>query len=366
MRIAQLAPNVESVPAKGYGGTELVVSLITEELVRRGHEVTLFASGDSQTKARLVSVTETSLRTNEKILPTQWSSFDLQIILKLRDLQDEFDIVHNHLGYQALSFLDQLPCATVTTNHNLVKPYNAPLYLRYKHLPYVAISNAYKRLNYPDEMNYAAVVYNGIDLKQFPTNPDQSNRDYLLFVGRVCKDKGTRDAIEVAKRLKRKLLIAGKVDRADRAYFEKEVEPELDGKLIEYIGEVNHEQKVALYQKAIAVVYPIAFEEPFGLVMAESLACGTPLLAFDRGSVREVLTDGETAIIGNTVDDLVNGFAKLKTCSPHKCRQRVVENFSVKRMVDNYESLYERLVGEKDATMRRDMGALLDGVTSSR
>src|SRR5277367_2017838 len=189
MRIAQFATNVECVPPAGYGGTELVVHLLTEELVRRGHEVTLFATGNSQTKARLISTVDLPLRTHSKILPTQWNAFDIRSCLTLADMQGEFDIVHNHMGYQALPFLSMLEPATVTTNHNAIKPYCQDIYFEYGHLPYVAISEAYRCSNFPEKVNYAATIYNGIDPAGFVCQSGE--REYLLFVGRLCHDKGT-------------------------------------------------------------------------------------------------------------------------------------------------------------------------------
>lgn len=345
MRIAQLAPNIERVPPDNYGGTELVVHLLTEELVKRGHEVTLFASGNSATSARLISATDLPLRTNAAIPTRQWQAFDIQSLLKLRERQSQFDIVHNHMGYQALPYLAQLRCAVLSTNHNPVKPYNLPIYRAFKNLPYVAISNAYKPLNYEDELNYVATVYNGIDSHLFPTN-DSQPRANLLFIGRVCKDKGTALAIEIAKALKLPLTIAGKVDEADRSYFEELVKPHLNSE-ISYIGEVDQAHKVALYQKAIAVIYPIAFDEPFGLVMVEALACGTPVLALKRGSVTEVLSDGETAVIADSSEELIARFPEISKIKPSTCRQRVEQMFSKERMVSSYESVYENLLNAR-------------------
>jgi glycosyltransferase involved in cell wall biosynthesis len=342
LKIAQLAPNVERVPPENYGGTELIVSLLTEGLVERGHEVTLFATGDSATSARLVSVVDQPLRKHSTLLLRQWPAIDIQLLLKVREMQSQFDIVHNHMGWQALPYLPQLRCANVSTNHNLIKDYSLPLYRAFKQLPYVSISNAYKRLNYEDEINYVATVYNSIDLDQFTVNKTEP-RSYLLFIGRVCEDKGTATAIEIANELKLPLKIAGKVDDADRVYFEEKVKPLLNDQ-IQYIGEVNHAGKVELYRNAIAVIYPIAFEEPFGLVMIEAMACGTPLAAFNRGAVEEVISNGETGIIASSKDELIARFPELSTIKPEVCRERVRQLFSKEQMVSNYESVYENLL----------------------
>jgi len=338
VRIAQLAANVESVPPKGYGGTEVIVNLLTEALVERGHDVTLFASGDSQTKGRLISVVDSSLRTNEKYLPRQWQSFDIQLLLKLKSMQAEFDIVHNHMGYQALPVLSDLTVPTVTTLHNPIKPYNFPIFKEFKNLPYVAISNAYKQLNYGDLLNYVATIYNGIDLDLYP-HPRENARTYLLFLGRICHDKGTREAIAMARTLGIALKIAGKVDEPDRSYFEEVIKPQLNNS-VEYVGEVDHAEKCRLYVGAIALIHAINFDEPFGLTIVESLACGTPVMALARGSIPELLAHGKVAIIAKTKDELLARFAEIKEISGQDCRNHVEAGFSKECMVQEYERLY--------------------------
>ncbi len=346
MRIAQVASNVEPVPPHGYGGTELVVHLLTEELVKRGHEVTLLAAGTSETQARLITVVDQPLRSANKYNMLQWPAFELQTLIELEQRQDQFDIVHSHMSWAALPYLDRLNCAVLTTMHNQVKPYCEAIYLRYKHLPYVAISESFKTLNYPDRINYIGTVYNGIRVEDFEQVSSNGEREYLLFVGRICNDKGTAEAIDIAKRLKLPIKIAGKIDKNDEPYFEKEVKPRLEYEGAEFIGEVDNDQKIELYGKAIAVVYPINFAEPFGLVMAESLAAGTPVMAFDKGSVSEVLDDPKTSIIGTTVDQLVNRYPELEKINRTDCVKRVRELFSVEKMVDGYEQLYKQLLSK--------------------
>lgn len=338
MRIGQLAPLVECVPPVGYGGTELVVSLLTEELVSRGHEVTLFATGDSVTKARLVPVIDSGLR-RSGVKSTRWNAYDLRSLIKIKDMQDQFDIIHNHMGFQALPFLDALKIPVVTTNHNLVSDYCKEIYLEYGHMPFVSISDSYRLLNYPDKLNYVATVYNGIDIERYKNTKD-TKREYLLFIGRISKAKGTADAIDIALKLKMPIKVAGKVDSSDQAYFDKEITSRLDAEYVHFIGEVNEDEKVALYQGAIATVYPIDFDEPFGLVMAESMAAGTPVMAFDRGSVKELIVDGHTGIIGNTVDDLVNRFGEIRKMKAETCERRAREMFGKEAMADGYEKVY--------------------------
>jgi glycosyltransferase involved in cell wall biosynthesis len=342
LRIAQLAPNIERVPPENYGGTELVVHLLTESLVQSGHEVTLFATADSLTKARLISAVDRPLRSDPDALGRRWQAYDIRTLLKLQEMESEFEIIHNHMGYQALPYLAQMKCPVLTTNHNPIKPYNLPIYRAFRQLPYVAISNAFRELNYGDELNYVATVYNGIDPEQYATS-ETAKRTFLLFLGRVCADKGTAAAVKLAKAVNLPLKIAGKVDEVDRAYFESEVKPHLSEQ-IQYIGEVGHASKVELYQKAIAVAYPIAFEEPFGLVMVEALACGTPVLAVARGSVNEILTDGKTGIVANSIEELISRFGEVRAISPSNCRKHAVESFSKTQMVANYTRVYENLL----------------------
>jgi glycosyltransferase involved in cell wall biosynthesis len=315
--------------------------MLTEELVRRGHDVTLFGSGDSKTSGKLVSVTDVALRLSEPA--RRWPAYDIRLLMELQKRRTEFDIVHNHMGWQALPYLEAMDLPVVTTNHNPIKDYAAPIYLTYRHLPYVAISEAYKRINYPDQLNYVATIYNGIDIAEFDHSDLPDSRSYLLFIGRLCEDKGTERAIEIAKKLQLPIVLAGKVDDADRPYFEQHVQPHL-GTGVEFVGEVDHSGKLDLYRKAIATVYPINFEEPFGLVMAESLASGTPVLALDRGSVREVLSDGDTAVIAPNCEELVQRFDQIRTISADQCRDRVRKLFTKERMVDAYEDLYRKLI----------------------
>lgn len=341
LRIAQVAPLAESVPPVGYGGTELVVHLLTEELVKRGHEVTLFASGDSNTKGQLVRGCDTALRTNHDIPSTRWAAYELALLTQLDKRQQEFDIIHNHMGWVALPMLAHLHTPTITTLHNHIKSYCKDIYSHFRKLPYVAISKAFQHTNYPDILNYAGVVYNGIDLGNFYFAENLS-QDYLLFLGRLCNDKGTLQAIDFAERVGMRLLLAGKIDARDKEYYEELIAPRINGRQVEYVGEVNHQQKQELYQNAYATIYPIQFEEPFGLVMVESLACGTPVIALRRGSVSEVLADGETAITGTNVDELVARFSEISQISRAACRERVEKLFTVKVMVDSYLAVYDR------------------------
>ncbi|MBX9689401.1 MAG: glycosyltransferase, partial [Candidatus Obscuribacterales bacterium] len=208
-------------------------------------------------------------------------------------------------------------------------------------LPYVSISNTYRKLNYPEDLNYAATIYNGIDIDAH--NLERVERaDYLLFLGRVCPDKGTAEAIELAQELALPLKIAGKIDPADREYFNHSIKPHLSSK-IEYIGEVNFSEKLKLYAGAIALLYPVKFEEPFGLVMAEALAGGVPIMALRRGSVSELVSDGETGILGDSVKELLARFGEVAAIKSQKCTERARSLFSKERMLKEYTKLYERI-----------------------
>ena len=352
MKIAQLAPLSEAVPPKGYGGTELVVSQLTEELVRRKHEVVLFASGDSETDAELVSITPRALRM-EKVPSHRWAAYEIRSLLRFLERKDEFDVVHNHMGFLAYPFLAQANCPVVSTIHNPMLDYCADIYRAFPHLPIVSISDAYRKLNLGDELNYVARVYNAVDAAGF--NPGETladkiscqERSYLLFLGRISHAKGTADAIKIAKAKGLPLKIAGKVDDTDLKYFKENVEPEL-GAGIEYVGEVDFEQKRELYRKAMAIVYPIHFEEPFGLVMVEGLASGTPLVALARGSVPEILTD-KTAVIATTIEELIDNFDRVKEIRSSDCVARA-NDFSVDKMASGYEEVYAKVIADFNKT----------------
>lgn len=356
MRIAQLSPLAESVPPSGYGGSELVVSLLTEGLVERGHDVTLFATADSVTSARLVSCTDLGLR-NSGEPANRWVAYDLQSILSLKRMLSEFDVIHNHMGYVALPFLNDFPQVVVSTNHNPVKPYCAPIYMYYRDLPYVAISDAYRQINFAKELNYVSVIHNGIDLQSFKFDPE-TKRSYLLFLGRICSDKGTAEAINIARAVGLPIILAGKVDKNDEQYFESEVKPLLRAPSVEYVGEISFEEKQRLYSSAIATMCPIKFDEPFGLVLAESLASGTPVVALKRGAVPEIVDDGKSGVIDNTISKLIFRFGEIEKMSNKYCRDRAELLFGRDSMVEKYEALYNDLLTAKHGIRYSSAGRL--------
>lgn len=342
MRILQLAPLWETVPPTAYGGTEAVVSVLCEELVRQGHKVTLCASGDSVTSAELLSVYHRSLRTADDLQdrqPYDW----MHIALSLKEAKD-FDIVHNHAGEPTMAMSHLVDVPMLSTMHCHITPDTRFVWDRYRGW-YNTISHAEQRRMPPvGGGTYCGVVYNGIDVESFPY---QARKDgYLLFLSRIAPEKGTHLAIEVARRLGKRLIMAAKVDRVDQQYFHDSVEPLIDGDLIQFVGEADATLKRKLYAKAYCLLLPLCWEEPFGLVMAEAMACGTPVIAFARGAATEVVVDGETGFLVHDVDGMVRAVHQVGRIDPWRCRRHVEENFSAQRMAEGYLTLYERILEE--------------------
>lgn len=335
MKIAQIAPLAEPVPPELYGGTERVVSLLTEELVRRGHEVTLFASGDSETDARLVSVTREALRRSpEDVDPNLHLMLELGLVF---EHAQQFDVIHNHLDYFALPFARLVRTPVVTTLHGrLDLPGLRTIYGRYSSAPLVSISDS-QREPIPDA-NWAATVYNGTDVHGFTFNP--KGGDYFAFVGRICPEKNIEGAIAVARRSGVPLRIAAKVDPVDEEYHESVIKPLIDGAQVEFLGELGDAEKDELLGSARALLFPVDWPEPFGLAMTEAMACGTPVLALRRGSVPEVVEDGVTGFVRDTEEELAEVADEVTNLSRRACRDRVERLFSVEAMTDGYEAVY--------------------------
>lgn len=343
MRIAQIAPLWERVPPPAYGGTELVVGLLTDELVRRGHEVTLFASGDSNTLAKLESVHPRALRLDTKI--REYGIYEMLQMSRVYERAHEFDIIHSHMGCVALPYTKLVKTPTVHTLHGIFTPDNEKMFTHAKDQPYVSISNTQRdtRLG----LNYVATVYNGIDVDSHRFYSQPENPPYLAFLGRISPEKGTHLAIAIAKAAGWKLKIAGKVDVVDVEYFEKEIKPQIDGEQIQYLGEANHTMKNALMGGAAATLFPITWREPFGLVMVESMAAGTPVIALRLGSTPEVVHDGISGFLCDTVEDCVEVIPKAVQLDRQRCRDYVVQKFGVQRMVDGYEAVYENILADR-------------------
>ena len=343
MRIALIAPLAVSVPPPGYGGTEQVVSVLAEGLVKQGHEVTLFASGDSVTKARLHSVRSASLRAsgiNYPAIEIDAAHYDSIGAVACFQRADEFDIIHSHASPVTMIMANLVSTPLLITLHNPINEAVAAA---------MAASNGYyNTLSLPakqglPDRGYLGAVHNDIDVATFPFNASQ-REGYLLFLGRVSHDKGTHLAIEVAKRLNRELLIAGNVNQHDQEYFDTMVAPHIDGKLIRYFGEATREQTRQLFSQADCFLFPILWEELFGLVMIEAMACGTPVIALNRGSVPEVVVDGQTGFIVDTVDEMVDAVGRTGEIDRRRCREHVERHFAAPRMVDDYLSLYQRIL----------------------
>ncbi|MBD2103651.1 glycosyltransferase family 4 protein [Leptolyngbya sp. FACHB-261] len=355
MRIAQIAPLWETVPPPAYGGSELVVSLLTDELVRRGHEVTLFASGDSTSLAKIESVHPQALRLDASI--KEHPIYEMLQLGRVYEQAQEFDIIHSHIGCAALACSNLVKTPTVHTLHGVFTPDNEKLFVHARKQPYVSISNDQRepRLG----LNYVATVYNGIDLDAHKFYPQPEEPPYLAFLGRISPEKGTHLAIEIAKRSGWHLKLAGKVDRVDVDYFEQEIKPLIDGEQIEYLGEANHVQKNALMGGAVATLFPITWREPFGLVMIESMAAGTPVIAMELGSASEVIAHGKTGFLCHSVEGCVDALAKVPTLSRSACREHVKQHFSVQRMVDGYEAVYRQLMAKRFAQNGHARGAAI-------
>lgn len=343
MRIAQVAPLWERVPPPAYGGIELVVGLLCDELVRRGHEVTLFASGDSITLAKLKSVHPRAIRLDPTV--KEYGIYEMLQLTQVYERADEFDIIHSHTGCAALPYAALVKTPTVHTLHGVFTPDNEKIFSHARRQPFVSISNAQRepRLG----LNCVATVYNGIDVERYRFYPQSENPPYLAFLGRMSPEKGPHLAIEIAKRTGWHLKMAGKVDIVDREYFEHEIKPNIDGKQIEYLGEANHEQKSALMGNAVATLFPIAWREPFGLVTIESMAVGTPVIAMKMGSTPEIIADGKTGFLCESIEECVAALDKIPAINRQFCRAYVQAKFSAQTMTEGYEAVYQKILAER-------------------
>jgi glycosyltransferase involved in cell wall biosynthesis len=345
MKIAQIAPLWESVPPSTYGGIELVVSLLTDELVLRGHEVVLFASGDSTSLASLESVHPNALRLDPSV--REHYIYEMMQLGNVYEQAQEFDIIHSHVGCSALPYSNLVKTPTVHTLHGIFTPDNEKLFKRACKQPYISISNVQRQ---PElGLNYISTVYNGIDVESYQFYEQPDNPPYLAFLGRISPEKGTHLAIEIAQKSGWHLKIAGKVDVVDVEYYETMVKPHTDGKQIEYLGEANHRQKNILMGGAVATLFPITWKEPFGLVMVESMASGTPVIAIELGSTSEIITHGKSGFLCQNVNECIAAIDQVSTLSRQACRQVVIDKFSMQRMVTEYETVYRQLLSQESS-----------------
>ena len=338
MKIAMLSPLSWRTPPRHYGPWENVVSLLTEQLVSMGIEVTLFATGDSLTSAELAWVCERPYSEDPSIDAKVWECLHIAELFKRAD---EFDLIHNQYDFLPLSYSDFTEVPIVTTIHGFSSPSILPVYKEYNDCTYyVAISESDKCA----ELDYISTIHHGIDLEQFPFKEERG--DYLLFFGRIHPDKGAHDAIEVARKAGHRLIIAGIIQ--DEDYFKEQVEPHIDGSTVEYIGSVGPDKRQAVLGGALAMLHLIHFDEPFGLSVVESMACGTPVIAYGRGSMPEIIRDGSTGFIVNGVDAAVQAVGKIDSLSRHDCRQEVEIHFTSKRMAHEYVKVYHKILEERE------------------
>ena len=339
MKIAQVSPLAEPVPPIGYGGTERIVAYLSDELIRRGHEVTLFASGDSQTKGQLIAGSERALRLDPEIVdPQAHDTFQLAQVLQEAEA---FDIIHFHTGYSHFPLFRGHQTPGVTTFHGRLDiPDLNQLFSEFTDMPVVSISNS-QRQPFP-QMNWQGTVYHGLPLDLYKLGDGRGN--YLAFLGRICPEKRVDRAIKIAQRAQMKIKIAAKIDNVDREYMEKKIQPLLDDRLVEFVGEVDLAEKQKLLGSAYALLFPIDWPEPFGLVMVESMACGTPVIAYRAGSVPEVVDPGLTGFIVETLEQSVEALQKIQALDRKLCREIFERRFSSARMALDYVKIYEKLV----------------------
>ena len=353
MRIAQVAPLYERVPPRLYGGTERVVSWLTEKLVSRGHEVTLFASGDSITNARLVPSCNQALRLDPQCIDP--IAHHYLMMERVFNHAERFDLIHFHVDYLhfPLSRRAQIPCVT-TLHGRLDLPDLVPLYKEFREMPLVSISNA-QRKPLP-WVNWIGTVYHGLP----PTSLQLHNRrgDYLAFLGRISPEKGLDRAIQIATRSGMKLKVAAKIDKADREYFERDVRPLFDHPLVEFIGEIGNSEKGEFLGKAAAILFPIQWPEPFGLVMIEAMACGTPVIAYPFGSVPEIIPERVCGFLVRDIDEAVEAVARLSEIDRRECRRYFELNFTDDRMAHDYLNIYRQLVDPESASVPVEEGVL--------
>ncbi|GLI22521.1 glycosyltransferase involved in cell wall biosynthesis [Xanthobacter flavus] len=347
MRIAQVAPLIESVPPRRYGGTERIVSYLTEELVAQGHDVTLFASGDSLTSAQLEPMCETGLRLSTG--PVDPVVFHLLMLEQVRRRADEFDLIHVHVDVLHYPVLKELAPRTLTTLHGRLDSVAAQrLYALYDEFPLVSISNHQRKPMPP--VNWASTIYHGLPEALLPFNP--TGGDYLAFLGRISPEKRPDRAIEIAARAGLPLKIAAKVDQADLEYWETKIRPMVEATPgVEFIGEIDERQKAQFLGNAKALIFPIDWPEPFGLVMIEAMSCGTPTIAYGCGSVPEVLENGLTGYIVRNQDEAVARVADLDRLDRAAIRRTFEKRFSATRMARDYVALYERLAAPSSPRM---------------
>ena len=336
MHIAMLSPIAWRTPPQNYGPWENVVSLLTEELVSRGYEVTLFATGNSETSGKLHSVCSQGYEEDDSIIPKVWECLHISEVF---EHAEDFDIIHNNFDFLPLSYTGLISTPVVTTIHGFSSDGILPVYKKYNNkVSYVSISDADRSL----ELDYIKTIHHGINFNQFDFQLDPD--DYLLFFGRIHPDKGTKEAIEIAMVCNKKLILAGIIQ--DEAYYNQYIVPYLDDKNVVFIGSAGPVQRNQLLGKATALLHPINFDEPFGLSVIESMACGTPVIAFNRGSMPELIENGKNGFLVDTVDDAIEAVDQIKTIDRKYCHRHIEQNFTVNQMAEKYIQVYEKILSK--------------------
>lgn len=334
MKAAILSPACWRTPPRKYGPWEQVASNIAEGLIKRGLDVTLFATADSITAGKLESVCDKPYGEHPEMDAKVCECLHISHFM---EMAGEFDILHNNYDFLPLTYTRLINTPMVTTIHGFSSPKIIPVFKKYNaDNYYVSISNSDRS----PELNYIATVYNGIKTEDFTFN--EKGGDYLLFFGRIHPEKGTLESIQIAKKAKRKLIISGLVQ--DRKYFDEKISPYLNNNDIVYVGNSGPEKRDRLLGNAFALLHPVSFEEPFGLSVAEALCCGTPVIAFKRGSMPELVVDGKTGFLVNTVDEAVDALSEIKSIDRSFCRQWAINNFSLEKMIDGYLDVYDKVL----------------------
>jgi glycosyltransferase involved in cell wall biosynthesis len=337
MHIAMLSPIAWRTPPQNYGPWENVVSLLTEELVSRSYKVTLFATGDSETKGELHSVCAQGYEEDHSIIPKVWECLHIS---ELFEHAEDFDIIHNNFDFLPLTYTSFISTPVVTTIHGFSSPGILPVYKKYNNkVSYVSISDADRS----PELDYIKTIHHGIDLNQFEFQNDPD--DYLLFFGRIHHDKGAKEAVEIAKACNKRLILAGIIQ--DEDYYNKYIGPYIDGKNVVFSGSAGPVQRNQLLGKATALLHPINFEEPFGLSVIESMACGTPVIAFNRGSMPELIESGKNGFLINTIDDAIEAVGQITNINRRYCRHYIEQHFTVNQMAEKYIQVYEMIIEKR-------------------
>jgi glycosyltransferase involved in cell wall biosynthesis len=336
MKIAMMSPIAWRTPPQHYGPWEQVVSLLTEGLMDNGVEVTLFATADSITKAKLHSVCPKGYAENEEVDPKVWECLHISEVF---EHANEFGLIHNHFDFLPLSYSKLVKTPLLTTIHGFSSPKILPVYKKYNHsVHYISISDTDRS----PELDYLATIHHGINLEQFTFNPVPE--EYLLFFGRIHADKGAYEAIQIAKKSKRRLIIAGIIQ--DEIYFKEKIKPYLNKDDISFVGSANPKQRNKLMGNAIALLHPIHFAEPFGLSVVESFACGTPVIAFNKGSMPEVISNRKNGFLVSTIDEAVSAVKNIGLIERSFCRKDAEQRFSSQRMVNDYINAYQMIINK--------------------